>query len=135
IPGESLDVSVVDFDPDVFLLPSIFAAGGGKVESLGSVVPSSIALDPDKLTITVAGAAPSDLKVWAQVEKVITPTDSEPVTRVMTGIIEKTKNTADLILTISPGGTAASIPPPSTSRKYFILALVEGQLPLFSTKP
>ena len=85
VSSGSLDVAVVDFDPDVFLLPSRFAASGGKVEPLGPVAPSSVTLAVDKLTIAVANAnAPSsNLKVWAQVEKVVTPTDSEPVKRVM----------------------------------------------------
>src|SRR5262245_23377418 len=47
VPAGALDVAVVDFDPDVFLLPSIFAAGGGKVESLGATAPSSPTLTAD----------------------------------------------------------------------------------------
>jgi hypothetical protein len=129
-PSDSLDVAVVDYDQDVFDDPRSFVAGGGKVESFGAPARSTITLSRDKLIIEVTGGVPSDLKVWAQVEKVITSTDSDPVTRVMTGIIEKTKTKAELILTISPGGTAASIP----TGKYYILVLVEGRPPQFETK-
>jgi hypothetical protein len=130
VPSDSLDVVAVDFDPETFTSPLTFAAGGGKVELLGSIAPpSALTLAEDKLTITTTH--PNDLKIWAQVQKVPTPTDTEQMTRVMEGIIEKGATSADLTLTIFPGGPAATIPKPAD---YYVLVLVEGQRPFFTKK-
>lgn len=128
---ESLDLAVVEFNSDALVSPSSFAVGGGKVEPLGNITPTSIALTEDELTVNVSGPISSDLKVWAQVSGLLTGGDGKPITRVMEGKIEKTKTSTILTLTITPGGPVASIPRPAI---YYVVALVEGQRPFFKTE-
>src|SRR5262245_35738598 len=46
-PSDSLDVAVVDYDPDVFNDPRSFVAGGGKVAALGlSSIQLALVTDP-----------------------------------------------------------------------------------------
>ncbi|HEX8184278.1 MAG TPA: hypothetical protein VF747_05995, partial [Blastocatellia bacterium] len=140
IAPEMLDLAVVDFNTKVFVSPLDFAAGGGKAEPLGSLTPTTVALAQDKLKISVGTPIVGDLKVWAQVVEVTTGGDSKPVTRVMEGKIEKSPpptppppppGTVELLLTITPGGTVASIP---ANARYYVMALVEGQSPVLKTE-
>ncbi|HMG72002.1 MAG TPA: hypothetical protein VK582_00760 [Pyrinomonadaceae bacterium] len=137
VDPDSLDVSVIDFNPDVFRSPSGFAVSGGTAELLGPVTPEVPVLAEDKLTVSLGPAsapvnAPDDLKVWAMIEKILTPTDTEPLRRIMEGKIKKTETHTDLSPTIKPGGAGATIP---LTSKYYALTLVEGRQPVFAVLP
>jgi hypothetical protein len=130
VPAASLDVAVVDFEDDVFTLPLGFAVSGSSVTPISSNVTVTASLTATKLTITVSLSSPNELKVWAQVAKVLTLTDTEPDGRIIKGKIDANQTFVDLSLTIVPDGPAASI---ATGKDYYVLALVEGLPPLFTT--
>ena len=92
----------------------------------------TINLTATTLTVNVSLASPSELKVWAQIAKVITATDTEPDGRIIKKEIPANQVTVPLSLTIEPDGAVASLP---TGKDYYVFVLVEGLPPFFTTHP
>lgn len=136
IPPDSLDVAVVQLDPDVFGSPLSFVAGGGVVAKLGSSIAVVDLFKTDKVTIEASSPPSDNLGVWVQLEEVSPTPGNAPERRVMEGVIDKgtngTNKSVTLDLTIRPGGPPASIP--NNTKEYYILVLVAGHQPLFSQK-
>jgi hypothetical protein len=137
VPANSLDVAVVDFRSDTFTAPLNFAVGGGVVVELAetpAINPLTItSVTSNAITIDLGSIAGEDVKVWVQIEEASPATPGAQVERrVVAGVVEHTKSTATLNLTIQPGGTPASIP----KRPCNVMVLVAAYRPLFeSTTP
>lgn len=131
IRPDSLDVAVVQLDPDVFGSPLSFAAGGGVVGKLGTTAEPTVNLTTTKITVTVPVAPADKLGVWVELEEVAPLPGNDPERRVMEGFIENPNNSVALDLKIRPDGPPASVP---SGTNFYILALVAGHQAFFDTQ-
>lgn len=157
VPPESLEVAVVDFDPDVFSDPRSFVAGGGTVSKQGPTSTAQLAsptispppASPSPSTALVPPGSPplvnfSNARVTVQVDANVTddkgviaileeaqplPGDA-PERRTAQGVIKSGDYFVSLDLKTGPDGSLASI----SNKQFFILALIAGYQPLFGTR-
>lgn len=155
VPPESLDVALVDYDPEIFISPLGFVAGGGRVVKLGTgaanvatlapsgtVPPPPPALPPAALTTPVFTFSTSRVTV----QTVIDATDDtgvcvvlqeapplqgdKPARRIAQGVIKSGTHFASLDLKATIDGPVASI----EVKDFFIMALLAGHQPLFGKR-
>jgi hypothetical protein len=151
VPPETLDVSVVDFEPALFSSPREFVVGGGKVTRQGAIVLTLVSTAPPAPTpppALLAGPPPavkfSAARVTVELDVDVTDEQGvciilqeanpwpgmQPERRFAEGAIKSATHFVSLEWKTSPGGALASISDPS--RSFFVLALVGGYQPLFA---
>lgn len=126
----AIDAAVVDFNESVFVSPTSFAVSG-QTTSLLSKVTITLTLNLNLLTVDLPSPTPNDLKVWAQLAKVVTATEPDVDTRVIERKIEKNQRSVGLSLTVEPNGPAIPI---QAGKSYYVMVLVEGMRPVFATR-
>ncbi|HYP27456.1 MAG TPA: hypothetical protein VE262_12125 [Blastocatellia bacterium] len=152
VPPEPLNVAVVDYDPDVFISPLDFVAGGGRVSKLGpNVADLALSTDPippppppqaptespplvhfstQRVTVQLDGDATDDKGVCVVLQEAQPLPGNEPERRVAHGSIKSGTHFVSLDLKATPDGPVVSI----DSKDFFIMALIAGYRPLFGMR-
>jgi hypothetical protein len=144
-PSDSLDVAVVDYDPDVFNNPRGFVVGGGQVAKLGADLPKLDTASPpasspltfppttlikfstSRLTVELDVNTTDNKGVCIVFQEAQPLPGDEPERRIAQGSIASGTHFISLDLKTSLDGSLASIP----DKDFSILALIAGYQPLF----
>jgi hypothetical protein len=127
----SVPASVISVSPptaythDLFLAPTVYAVSGSVVQRLnGDLSTTPPILFAAYLQVNISTAVAADTGVFAQIQ---TPSPPTPPTEtcVITGKISAGLTTANLPLSILPGGSPVSL----ASGSYSVIVLVAGYKP------
>jgi hypothetical protein len=151
VPPETLDVSVVDFEPAVFSSPREFVVGGGEVAKQGAIVLTLVSVAPPpatppppllaspppvikfsaaRVTVELDGDVTDEQGVCVILQEANPSPGMQPERRFAEGAIKSATHFVSLEWKTSPAGALASISDPP--RSFFVLALVGGYQPLFA---
>lgn len=141
VPMDLLKAEIVDLNENAFVMPSNFMVGGGQANDLRGapqLSPPSNSLTSTSITIDSGSTVSEETKVWAQVQEKTPLPDSEPIRRIVAGIITPAVpsgsdgHTVTLKLRVRPDEQPTPIPT-SSSKQYSILVLIAGRPPGFFT--